>query len=143
MVHIIVLWTFVYEIGRSLKMQCSIKKGNANKFYVELENFTMETLVMILEVFGSETIKKCCSGRLLVIRSKWGSVKDKPRAGSPSTSRNTDNVQCIRDVLNSDRRLSVLIIADQIVINKMTTQSIITENLHMRKIWNTSCCIVL
>lgn len=39
-------------------------------------------------------------------------VEDEPRAGRPSTSRTDDNVECVRVVLNSDRHLSVRMVAD-------------------------------
>lgn len=44
---------------------------------------------------------------------KYGreSTEDKSRTGRPSTSRNEDNVQCVRDVWSSDRRLSFRMIA--------------------------------
>jgi len=60
------------------------------------------------------------------------SVEDESRAGRPLTSRTDNNVQRVREVLNSDRRLSVRMIAYR--IDKMTVYTIITENLAMRKI---------
>lgn len=45
------------------------------------------------------------------------------------TSRTDDNVQCVREVLNSDRRLSVRMVADEIVIDTTTVHRIITENM--------------
>lgn len=50
-------------------------------------------------------------------------------AGSPLTLRTDDNLQRIREVLNSGRWLSVYIVADKISIDKMTVYIIITENL--------------
>ena len=48
-------------------------------------------------------------------------------AGRPSMSRTDDKVQRVHEVLNSDRRLSVLMIADRIGIDKMTVDDV--ENL--------------
>lgn len=43
-------------------------------------------------------------------------MEDEPRAGRPSTLRTDDNMQRVRKVLNSDRRLNVRMITDQIGI---------------------------
>ncbi|XP_033609194.1 uncharacterized protein LOC117282682 [Cryptotermes secundus] len=61
------------------------------------------------------------------------SVEDEPRGGRPSTSRTDDNVQRVRDVLNSDRRLSVRMIADRVGIDKMTVHTIITEDIKYKR----------
>ena len=49
-------------------------------------------------------------------------------------TRTNDKVQRVREVLNSERRLSVRTIADRIGIDKMTLHTIVGENLVMRKI---------
>lgn len=61
-------------------------------------------------------------------------VHDKQRVGPPSTSHTDTNVQKMRDVLNSDRRLSIRAIADEVGIDKMTVHNIIKNDLGMRKI---------
>lgn len=61
-------------------------------------------------------------------------MEDKTRAGRPSTRRNEDNVQCARDMLNSDRRLSVQMIADHARIDKTTRHTIITEDFQMKNV---------
>lgn len=45
------------------------------------------------------------------------------------TSTTDDNVQRVREVLNSDRRLSVRMAADEIGIDTMTVHRIITETM--------------
>jgi len=62
------------------------------------------------------------------------SVKDKKHAGSPSTSRNENNVARVKAVLDRDRRLNVHLISEEGVLSKMDIHRIITEDLHMRKI---------
>lgn len=61
-------------------------------------------------------------------------MADELHAGRPSTSRNEDNMQRVCEVLNSDRRLSVSMIADHVGIDKMIVHTIITEDLGMRRI---------
>lgn len=61
------------------------------------------------------------------------SVEDKLDAERLSTIRNENIVQFVREVLNSNLRLSVQKISDNVVNNKMTAHTIITEDLLTRK----------
>lgn len=51
----------------------------------------------------------------------------------PPTSRNEDNVLCVGNVLNSDRQLNVRMIENHVGTDKMSVDTIIPENLQMRK----------
>jgi len=61
-------------------------------------------------------------------------VADEARSGRPSTSRNDENVQRVRNLLNSDRRFSVYQVADALNMSKSTVHRIISEDLSMRKV---------
>lgn len=90
---------------------------------------------MIRQVFRSDSLSQTAVFKWhKLFKDGRESVEDESRAGRPSTSRTDDNVQRVRDVLNSDRRLSVRMIADQIGIDKMTVHNIVSEDLAMRKI---------
>ncbi|GFW86899.1 uncharacterized protein TNCV_2810541 [Trichonephila clavipes] len=69
-----------------------------------------------------------------MFREGWESMEDEPRAGHPSTSRTAENEQRVRHLLNTYRRLSVRMIAEQLGMDKMVVHKIIRENLGMRKI---------
>lgn len=56
------------------------------------------------------------------------------RTSRPVTSKTDHNVHRVRNVVNSDGRLSVYLIENQVDIDKMTPQLIITEDLGIRKI---------
>ncbi|GFU34566.1 uncharacterized protein TNCV_1992971 [Trichonephila clavipes] len=56
-------------------------------------------------------------------------VEDKPRAGHSSTSRTAENEQRVQRLLNTDRRLSVRMIAEQLGIDKMFLNKITSEDL--------------
>lgn len=62
------------------------------------------------------------------------SIENNPRVSWTSISRTDENVQCVREVLNSDRRLSVLIIADETDIDKMMMYKIATENCDAKEL---------
>ncbi|XP_011859854.1 PREDICTED: putative uncharacterized protein FLJ37770 [Vollenhovia emeryi] len=116
-------------------MQRTLEQRYAVKFCVGLGKSGTETLAMIRQVFGSDSLSQTAVFKWhKLFKDGRESVEDKPRAGRPSTSRTDDNVQRVRDVLNSNRRLSVRMIADQIGIDKMIVHTIITEDLAIRKI---------
>ncbi|KAJ8948406.1 hypothetical protein NQ318_009917 [Aromia moschata] len=61
-------------------------------------------------------------------------VNDENRAGRPSTSSSDDNVKRVRDLLNTDRRLSVRLISETLDITKIIVHEIVSESLGMRKV---------
>ncbi|KAJ8944194.1 hypothetical protein NQ318_016175 [Aromia moschata] len=78
-------------------MQRTIEQRFAIKFCAGLEKSGTDTLGAI-----HQWHKLFKNGR--------ESVKDEPCAGWPSTSGTDDNMQRVREVLNSDRRLSMRMI---------------------------------
>ncbi|KAJ8957114.1 hypothetical protein NQ318_007329 [Aromia moschata] len=61
-------------------------------------------------------------------------VNDENRAGRPSSSSSDDNVKRVRDLLNTDRRLSVRLISETLDITKTIVHEIVSESLGMRKV---------
>ncbi|GFY03021.1 HTH_48 domain-containing protein [Trichonephila clavipes] len=61
------------------------------------------------------------------------SIEDGPRSGRPSVSKNAENV-VIRDLVRSDRRLTVRMIGEELNLNQTTTHQILSNELKMRKI---------
>ena len=98
-------------------MQRTIEQRYAIKFCVGLGKSGTETLGMIRQVFKDESMSQPAIFKWhKLFKDGRESVEDEPRAGRPSTSRTDDNVQRVREVLNSDRRLSVRMVADEIGI---------------------------
>ena len=60
-------------------------------------------------------------------------MEDDPRSERPTTSRNK-NVECVREKVRSDCRLTVRMIADELSMNSERVWRIITEDLGMRKV---------
>ncbi|KAJ8934924.1 hypothetical protein NQ318_011451 [Aromia moschata] len=56
------------------------------------------------------------------------------RAGRQSTSSSDDNVKRVRDLLNTDRRLSVRLISETLDTTKTIVHEIVSESLGMRKV---------
>ena len=56
--------------------------------------------------------------------------KDDARSGRPSTSSGNENI----DLVRSDRRLTVRMIAEELGLGKSSIHTILTENLEMKKV---------
>jgi len=63
------------------------------------------------------------------------SVEDEQRIGHPSTSHTSDNVAKVIAALDSNRRLSVRLIAYQVGLPKYIVHEIVTAELQMRKVY--------
>ncbi|KAJ8958285.1 hypothetical protein NQ318_017431 [Aromia moschata] len=106
-------------------MQRSPEQRMAIKFCVKLEKSAAETIPMLKKAFGVD----CLSDRQIF---RWHkafaegreNVNDENRAGRSSTSSSDDNVKRVRDLLNTDRRLSVRFISETLDITKTIVHEI-------------------
>ncbi|KAJ8945832.1 hypothetical protein NQ318_008717 [Aromia moschata] len=116
-------------------MQRSLEQRMAIKFCVKLEKSVAETIPMLKKAFGVD----CLSDRQIF---RWHKafaegredVNNENRAGRPSTSTSDDNVKRVRDLLNTDRRLSVRLISETLDITKTIVHEIVSESLEMRNV---------
>ena len=60
-------------------------------------------------------------------------VEDEPHAGRLSTSKTDDNVERVRSIVRSDRRLTLRMIRSELSLNRFTVHKILTQDLDMRK----------
>jgi len=118
-----------------VKMQCSVDQRYAIKFCVKLEKSATKTLAMIQKAYGKDAFSKAQVFRWhKAFREGREDVEDEERIGRPSTPRTSDNVAKVKAVLDSDRRLSVRLTADQVGLPKSIAHEIITTELQMRKV---------
>ena len=61
-------------------------------------------------------------------------MEDEPRAGRTSTSKTDDNVERVRSLVRSDRRLTLRMINNELNLNRCTVHQILTQDLDMRKV---------
>ncbi|XP_026829836.1 protein GVQW3-like [Ooceraea biroi] len=114
---------------RNYEQRCAIKfclklGYNATKTLTKLQQAYSDAALSRAQVF--KWFKAFSEGR--------ESVEDESRSGRPSTSRNDENVKRIRDLVRSDRRLTVRLIADELNLNHTTVHEILINELEMRKI---------
>jgi len=116
-------------------MQRSVEQRMAIKFCVKLGKTASETVPMLKTAFGND----CLSDRQVY---RWHEafaegredVNDEERSGRPSTSKTEENETRVRNLLNTDGRLSVRLIAETLNIPKTIVHQIVTETLGMRKV---------
>jgi len=58
--------------------------------------------------------------------------KDEPRSGQPKTQRTDTNVDRVRTLVRSDRKVSVRVIAEEFNMNRKTVRQIVKEDLGIR-----------
>jgi hypothetical protein len=61
------------------------------------------------------------------------SVEDNERSGRQSTSKTTQNVEKIRELIHGNRRRTIHELADTAGISYGVSQEILTENFNMRR----------
>jgi hypothetical protein len=66
------------------------------------------------------------------LKEGWEDVQDDPRSGQPKTQRTYANVDRVRTMVCSDRKLGVTLIAEELNVNRETVWQIIMENSGMR-----------
>ena len=119
-----------------VKMQRSVNQRYAIKFCVKLEKSATETLAMIQKAYGKDALSKAQVFRWhKAFREGREDVEDEQHIGRPSMSHTLDNVAKVKVVLDSDRRLSVRLITDQVGLPKSIVHEIVTTEWQMRKVW--------
>ena len=113
----------------------SIEQQINKKFLVRFGKTPTETLKLLQEVYGDDTMSRTCLfERHRRFKEGREEVEDDHRSGRPSTSRTDVNVEHVRQKERSDRRLAVRMRANELGINSERVWRIITEDLGMRKI---------
>jgi len=105
------------------------------KFCVKNGKSVTETFKMLKKAFREEAMGRTQTYEWWK-RFKGGrtSVHDDPRSGRSSTSKTDDNVAKVREVIRSNRRLTVRDVAEEVSISKTVCHEILTENLSMHRI---------
>ena len=62
------------------------------------------------------------------------SVDDDPRSGRPSTSKTSENIAAVQDLILSDRRLTIREISEELDLSFGSVQALLTEDLGMRRV---------
>ena len=110
------------------------------KFCVKIGKSASETLALLTVAYGECAMKKSSvfewHGRFKEGRED---VQDDQEVGSQKRKRTDANVDRVRKLVRSDRRLRVRVIAEELNMNRETVRQIVKEDLGMRKISAKMC----
>ncbi|XP_027233874.2 uncharacterized protein [Penaeus vannamei] len=121
--------------GTTGRQTVSTEQRTNLKFLVRSGKTPAEALRLLQQVYGDETMSR---SRVFewCARFKEGreDMEDNLRSGRPSTTRTEVNVERVRHMLRSDRRLTVRLMANELGINRDSVWKILTEDLDKRKV---------
>ncbi|XP_077971313.1 protein GVQW3-like [Styela clava] len=105
------------------------------KFCVKLGKTATETLQMLRDVYGDSSMSRT---RVFEWHKRFvegrEDVEDDPRSGRPCTSTTDTNIEKVWQLVRSDRRLTIRVIANEIGMDKETVRTILVDILGMRKV---------
>lgn len=115
--------------GSNFEQRCAIK------FCFKLGHNATETCEKVQQAYGESVLSRAQVFRWFKAFSEGReSIEDEPRSGRPSSAKSDENVTRVRDLVRSDRRLTVRMIAEELNLNHTSVHQILTNELEMRKI---------
>lgn len=107
----------------------------AIRFCFRLGHSATETFAKLQQAYGDSVLSRAQVFRWFKAFSEGKeSMEDEPRSGRPSTARTDENVDRIRELVRSDRRLTIRMIGEQLNLSHTTVRQVLTNELGMRKI---------
>ncbi|GFW35361.1 protein GVQW3 [Trichonephila clavipes] len=107
----------------------------AIKFCFRLRHNATETFPKLQQAYGDSVLSRAQVFRRFKAFSEGReSLEDEPRNGRPPVSKTAENVVRVRDLVHSDRRLTIRMIGEELNLNRTTFHQILTNELKMRKI---------
>ena len=103
-------------------------------FGVKLGDIATTTHRKLQQAFRDDAMSRAQAFRWYKMFSEGRTIVEDERSGRPSTTRTSDNTARVRELVRSDRRLSVNMIADEVNVNREVVRRILTVELGMRKI---------
>ncbi|KAL4113850.1 hypothetical protein QTP88_017411 [Uroleucon formosanum] len=108
----------------------------AIRFCFKLGHSTTETFQKLQQAYGESVLSRAQVFRWFKTFSEGReAIEDELRSGKPSTAKTEENVIRVRDLVRSDRRLTVRMIGEQLGLTHTTVHQILTNDLEMRTIW--------
>jgi hypothetical protein len=95
------------------------------KFCVKLEKNTSDTCAMFTEAYGGEATKRpSVSESHKQLKKGRENVEDDENSGRPKSQRTDENIENMRNLMHSDRRLTIRALVVQLNLDKETLREI-------------------
>ena len=108
------------------------------KFCVKLKKTRTETFKMLQAAYGEKCLSLPQTFRWFNrFKSGESCVKDLARSGRPADVRTFANISRVRGMINSNRRLTIREISEDLKINQKTVNQILTKDLKMKRVGST------
>jgi hypothetical protein len=116
-------------------MERNIEHRYAIKFCIKLKETATETFEKLKRAYGDEVLSIAQVFRWhKAFKEGRENVEDEHRSGRPSTVKSDENVERVRSLVATDRRLTVRLVENELNMNKNADHQILTDNLDMRKV---------
>jgi len=113
----------------------NIAQGYAIFFCVKIGDSATRTHGKLQQAFGDDAMSRAKAFHWHKMFSEGRTIaEDEQLSGRPSTARTRDNTARVRELVRSNRRLTVRMIADEVKVNREAVRRILTEELGMGKI---------
>ena len=120
---------------REFNCRMTIEQRINIKFCVKLGKTATETLKMLRDVYGDSFMSRT---RVFKWHKRFvegrEDVEDDPKSGRPCTSTTDTNIEKVRQLFRSDRRLTIRVIANELGMDKEMVRTILVDTLGMRKV---------
>jgi transposase len=117
------------EIDQQLEQRINIK------FLMKLGKNGPEIHQMLQQVYGECALKERTVFKWVQrFRKGREDPKDDARSGRPCTSSGNENINLVRSLVLSERRLTIGMIAEELCLGKSSVYTILTEHLDMKKV---------
>ena len=104
-------------------------------FLAKLGKTLLECFALLQQVYKEETMSRARAFEWHKrFREGREECDDDQRSGSPVTSRTDNNIDRVKQLMRTDRRLTVRMICEELSIGRDAVWKILTENLKMRKL---------
>ena len=120
-----------YETVSSSRME----QGINFKFLVKLRKTPTECFKLLKEFYGEDVMSRTQIFEWYKRFEKGcEEVKDDPKTRRPSTTRTDENITRVKLLVQSDHRLTVRMISDELSLNRESVRTILLHDLGMRKV---------